>query len=402
IPFERIQSLNYKESILHRPFKLVKVSLETASDSSDSEAELTAISMDQAKMIEEEMRLAKRQKEKNQPLQDVAEGVSDATATIKKEIYTITNKELILLASTSSSMGLLFSGIAALGSQFSDWIPYEEIYGEMQSLIKFGVLFIILLVLFIVLISWVVAVAISYIGNYGFLLEEGENQLFVSKGLLEKKRITLPVHRIQAIRIVENPLRQLFGYCRVIVDSAGNSGDSNEDKIVLMPFIKKSKAQDLLKELFPQQNWQQHYKKAPRKSLMRYLLKPVYIVAIPLAICSIYFYPYGLISLTILVIVILLAYGQYRTAGYQIEGNQLTFVFRGISKTTFITEKRRIQSLKQTQTIFAERKDVASIHAHIMSGSTGDTAGVKHFDLEDMQEIMEWYKPLEEKNGGIN
>ncbi|MBW9234581.1 PH domain-containing protein, partial [Leptospira santarosai] len=32
-----------------------------------------------------------------------------------------------------------------------------------------------------------------------------------------------PIGRVQGIRIVENPLRQLFGYCTVIVESAGEA-----------------------------------------------------------------------------------------------------------------------------------------------------------------------------------
>lgn len=47
------------------------------------------------------------------------------------------------------------------------------------------------------------------------------------------------MNRVQGIRIIENPIRQLFGYCRVIIDSAGGSGDEKEDQVVLLPFIKR-------------------------------------------------------------------------------------------------------------------------------------------------------------------
>ena len=65
IPFDRIQSLDYTEGILHRPFKLVKVKVETAGSSSakKSEAELTAITKDAASRIEMEIAEAKNGKE---------------------------------------------------------------------------------------------------------------------------------------------------------------------------------------------------------------------------------------------------------------------------------------------------------------------------------------------------
>lgn len=396
LPFERIQTLNYKESILHRPFKLVKVEIETAGENSgDAEGVLTAIKREQANEIEEEMRLSKRRKLMVDSEEESAsiEEFEVAVEQPKKLLYRITNKELIILASTSSSMGLLFSALAAVFSQFSDMIPYEEIYGEVQNIARFGFFFIAVLVLAIILLSWLVAIAISYVINYGFSLEESENKLFISKGLLEKKRITVPIHRIQGIRIVENPLRQLFGYCRVVIDSAGSSGDEKEESVVILPFTKKKKAIEILSKQFTDYNWHLDYRKTPKKALLRYLLKPLYILAIPVALVSYFFYPYGLISIVLLPLFVLLAYWQFRTAGFAIEHLQLTLVYRNLSKTTFVTSKRRIQSLTLKQSIFAERKDIATNEVHIMSGTTGFMGKIKHFELEDMQEMLEWYKP---------
>lgn len=55
IPYDRIQSLNYKEGIFHRIFGLVQVSVETAGNKSGkAEAELTAITREAADFIENE------------------------------------------------------------------------------------------------------------------------------------------------------------------------------------------------------------------------------------------------------------------------------------------------------------------------------------------------------------
>lgn len=393
IPFERIQTLNYKEGIFHRPFKLVKVEIETAGgNSSKAEAVLTAITREQADQIELEMKNI-NQKVVTTDDAGVEVEIVEAPEPEKKEIYRMSRKDLILLASTSSSMGILFSAIAAVASQFSDLIPYEEIYGEFQNIARFGVLVIVILVLAIVLLSWIVAVAISFVINYDFKLELQDKKLLISKGLLEKKRITVPMHRVQGIRIIENPLRQLFGYCRVVIESAGGSGDEREDSVVILPFTKKTETIILLQKLFPEYNWQQSYRKVPKKALLRYLLKPLYFWTIPITACSIYFYPYGMLSLIILPIVVLLAYAQYRTAGFAIEKLQLTLVYRGFSKTTFVTSKKRVQSMSLKQSFFAERNDIATNEVHIISGNNGLIAQTKHFDLTDMEDMMAWYKP---------
>src|SRR5690606_27229953 len=61
IPFDRIQSLNYTEGIFHRPLGLVKVKVETAGSGKvgQAEAELTAISREDADRIEQKMEKAK-------------------------------------------------------------------------------------------------------------------------------------------------------------------------------------------------------------------------------------------------------------------------------------------------------------------------------------------------------
>ena len=76
--------------------------------------------------------------------------------------------------------------------------------------------------------------------------------IIITRGLLEKKKITIPLSRIQGLRIVENPLRQLIGYATVIVDSAGGSIAEKDEKIRLLPLIKKDQITPILVQIFPE------------------------------------------------------------------------------------------------------------------------------------------------------
>src|SRR5690606_23675729 len=83
----------------------------------------------------------------------------------------------------------------------------------------------------------------------GFTLKKVENDLIITRGLLEKKQLTIPLHRIQAIRISENLLRQPFGFASVFVESAGGSALNEESaKVLVLPIIKK---RDIVKTLAP-------------------------------------------------------------------------------------------------------------------------------------------------------
>ncbi len=400
IPFERIQSLNYKEGILHRPFKLVKVSIETAADSGgEAEANLTAITRDQATMIEQEMKKVK-QKQGQVVTQNVNEDLMVVVNNDQREkeiprsiIHRMSKKDLLVLATTSSGIGVVFSGIAAISSQFSDWIPYERLYGEFQTFMKFGLLIILTLSFIVLLIAWLLSVALTFINNYGFIVEKEEDKLFISKGLLEKKRLTIPLKRIQGIRIVENPFRQFFGYATIVLESAGSSGEKDDQRIVLIPLVKKQQGLTILKSLFPEIQFAASINRAPKRAMFRYMLKHVYWIAPITVIVSYFAFPYGLWSLLLLPLALLLGFWQHHSAGYALNNQQLMIIYRGISRTTFVTVKKRIQTMSLSQSYFAKKKDLATITVHIMSGSTGSSFTIKHFDLLKMEETFGWYEP---------
>lgn len=126
----------------------------------------------------------------------------------RKPLFRMSRKDLFILASTSGGVGVFFSGLAVFVSQFSELIPYETIYNEIIMFIRFGALLIALLVFFTPLVAWIVSVAITFINYYEFTIWVEDQEIIITRGLLEKKKITIPLSRIQAVRIVENPLRQ--------------------------------------------------------------------------------------------------------------------------------------------------------------------------------------------------
>ena len=395
IPFERIQSLNYTEGILHRPFKLVKVNIETAGSNAlnKSEAELTAITREAAEVIELELAAAKKRKSTVEQDVVVEEG-HEAEVIIPQTnlLYKMSLKELLILASTSSGIGVIFSGLAVLFSQFSEFIPYEFIYEELKAFIQFGIFMIAIAVFVVLLITWLFSVGMTLLNYYSFSISKEDDQLFVTRGLLEKKKITLPLKRIQGVRIIENPLRQLFGYATVIVDSAG--GATLEDqKIKLLPVIKKKEIEPLLKNILPDYEFKGELVSVPKKGKAFFYRVDFFWILPIIAIVNYFFYPYGLFSLLLIPLGIGWGLWQHRSAAYMLKDQQATFRFRVFSKHTYYLQRRRIQSLEVRQSYFQKRKNLASVEATIKSGSLGATATVPHLNADDAEWIMSWYEP---------
>ncbi|MTD31581.1 PH domain-containing protein [Planomicrobium sp. YIM 101495] len=400
IPFERIQSLNYIEGIFHRPFGLVKVKVETAGSGKEgeAEAELTAIPRADADRIAEKIEEAKSGGAilVEPLLTEEGETVPQQAPPVKVEAvtkYRMSNKDLVVLATTSGGIGVVISAVALFLSQFADLIPYEKIYDEVMVFLKFGYMFIALVIFLGLLLAWGISVLMTFLANYQFTIQTDEDHIYITRGLLEKKKITVPFNRIQGINITQNPLRQLFNYGVVTVESAGGGGSDKDEKIKLLPLVKKPEMLAILTDLFPEMEWQAELVKAPKRGLhFYYRLDFIWMVPL-IGGLSYFLFPYGLFSLLVLPLILALSVWQHRTVGYALTGKQLTMQFRTFSKHTYFLLRKRVQAVEVTQSIFQRRKSLASIQATIMSGMLGMTARINHMEVEDAGKILAWYEP---------
>lgn len=389
IPFDRIQSLNYREGIFHRLFGLVQVLVETAgSKTGKPEAELTAITRAAADQIEWEMN---QEKLEQQPVEE--QMIQMPTGRI---IHKMSPKDLIILATTSSGIGVVVFGVFAALSQFAEFIPFDWIYDEFAELIEYGVAIVAFLLFFGLLGAWIISVAISLLNYYDFTVTEENERLIITRGLLEKKRITIPLNRIQAIKIVENPLRQPFGLAAVQVESAGGGFTSEkEKKITLFPLISKKEALERLALLFPQFDLYIEVKQMikPPKRARAYFYRIDFLWLVPLVTVPTYFFfPYGLLTAVLIIPVILLGIWQHKTARLFLLDAQLTIIYRHISRVTFFVEKRRIQVAEQRQSYFQKRKQLATGRVVVMSGMTGAEAKAYHMEQKDIEHMMDWFE----------
>lgn len=396
IPFDRIQSLNYTEGIFHRPLGLVKVKVETAGSGKvgQAEAELTAISREDADRIEDEMEKAKYKLREESVIEiGPVEYVETPAKKESKVLYRMSMKELLILATTSGGIGVVISAVALFLSQFSELIPYDAIYEEVMLFLRFGALIVALTIFFVLLVAWIISVIMTVVANYQFTIQSDEDHIYITRGLLEKKKVSVPLKRVQGIKITQNPLRELFGYATVVVESAGGSIGDKDEKIRLFPLVKKDRMIPILSELFPELEWAPELIKAPKRSVHFFYRLDLLWLSPLFAALGYFFYPYGLLALILVPIVVVIGIWQHRTAGYALGEKQLTMQFRGLSKHRFFMLKKRVQVVQVTQSYFQRRKGIATINSTIKSGMMGATAATPHMEKEDASRILAWYEP---------
>jgi putative membrane protein len=391
IPLERIQSLDISEGLLQRLCGMVKVQIETAGGSGNDEAEavLSAISKEEARYIQEYVAGAKNPSIQND------ESVHEDPNYI---VYKITPSQLLLLSLTSGGVGVVISAVLAFLSQLDDFIPYEKIFRGIEQWAVSNLIFIAVLIFAGLIMAWILALFGTMLKYANFHVTKTEHDLVISQGLLEKRQITIPLTRIQAIRINENIVRQWLGYGSVSVESAGGSASNKEgSKVLFLPLVKLEDIEKTLGPYLTEYQFTSSFTAVPKRAMNRYIFRSWFIV-VPLVVAAIVFLKvWGLLSLIILALVTFWGVLKYKDAGWSLEEQQLSLRYRSMVRTTVLMKKNKIQSLEMKQSYFQRKKDLATLEAFVKVGFGGAGGRVVDMDLIDVKKVYTWFSRESEK-----
>jgi putative membrane protein len=392
IRFERIHSIDVSEGVLQRLFGLVKVNIETAGSSgSQADAVLTAIQKQKANQLISILYEVKR----NKGLQELGTGLdNDLQTKYQQPAFTFkqTFPQLFLMAATSGGVGVVFSGAVALLLQFDELIPIDKLSSGFEQFMETGVVFVSLIVLIILLLAYAIATVRIVLLYAFFTVKKVDDELIFTRGLLERRQLTIPLKKIQGIRIAENLIRQPLGYASVYVEYAGGSAADKETfNVMLFPLIKRNKLNELIKQFAPGYECQNDMTALPKRAVSRYIYRNILFV-FPVVVGLIWFVrPWGYFSLLLPVLACFWAYLQHKAAGWDIVGDQLQLRSRFVSKQTFIFQKTKIQSIESRRSWFQNKKQLITISATVKSGIGPRRARIVDLEKEDAMKIKEWF-----------
>ena len=394
IRLERIQSIDITEGIIQRLFSLVKVSIETAGSSKggEAEAELTAITKEEAALFQT---LLQASKKKQSTSVESSHEVVEEESEVKegKKLFRLSFGQLCLMAATSGGVGVVFSGAFVLYTQLSEAIAFTGVYDNVEKLARSSMLVVAGLIFFGLLLAYLVATVRVILKYAYFTVKKSGDELIISRGLLERRRLAIPIDRIQAVRIVENIVRQPFGYATLYVETAsGSIQNEGNAKVMILPIIKKKKIKSVLASFEIDYEVDVKMKHVPKKAMRRYIFRAL-LWSIPFIAISYFFKPFGYIFILWLPLCVALAYASYRAASWSITNKQLTLTFRQIvSKQTYIVHNNKIQSLACKQSDFQRKRLLGTISVFSKTGVGPSRGRVIDVEQEDMLCMKEWFQ----------
>lgn len=373
VPYERIQNITTERSILHKLLNVTTLQLESASGQKP-EALIRVISDEQANYVHRFIADKSSHIEQIDEQADTADGPAQ---TAQGALFYMPPSQVLRRGVISLKallpIGILFSFLFqndALRSQVTNFLMqfigglHMELW-TWQTWALYGGLWLIAGIFVLLAIS----IAIAFLQFYDFTLDKKGDRLHIRTGLLTNRQATVPIKRIQLIRIKQSPLHKLFGQVSIKMETAGGVSENNAMSMHwLAPLIAKNKVAEFLDEIQPEMCWQdiewQPIEPIARRRMFKKMLLLLLVLMVPAAFWL------GWIALFMLLLVPYCWWyaGRYvAVAAYthneQMVGSRLGVFFHHLQFVGI----QKIQNISWRQSPFDRRYDMARL--------TVDTAG---------------------------
>lgn len=405
VPYERVQSVDFEEAPLERIFGVVRMRVETAAGgSSQSDIRLQALGQDEAEALRAEI-TARRQRTRGasgaEPVHPSAAYVRDeGAAALPAEGELIRRLSWGALLAAGMTSGRIGPAAALIGASFQftdDLIPeawWERVPAYADG---FSLNWIVVLALLVGIVAWALAIGSTILTFAGFELRRAGDQLHVSYGLLDRRRSTIPIRRIQAVRVEEGWLRQPFGLAELRFDSAGYAGSAG-DAGVLFPFLPMRDIRPLLDAACPAFaiDVATPASRLPNRARSRYIFAATigWLLLVAVLVAVFWWAPWAQVwwaiaGLTLTPLFVLLGWLRYHDAGWTLaDDGRFLLRWRTIGRTTFVTRRARIQHRALSANPFQRRAALATFHAAVPSGGGGGHVALPHLDEAEAASLL--------------
>ncbi len=392
---DKIQVIDITEGIVQRIFRLVKVEIKTAGSGTET-ATIRALSRAEAEELKHQLRndinadeTANIDSESDiDSLQEVQTATQRETSPEVLASWKLSRKDLIMAGITSGSFGLIASILGAILGQTNFFLTEENIEYLVDNFTFFSGYLIFISIAFIILfVSWVLSFMGVIFKYYGFKVEKTEKELIITSGLLERKQITVPYNRIQAVRFVEGVFRQPFKHGMLYIESAGYQIESAEKSITLVPYLAKTELDGFFGEFLEQYKLESPQLRPPKRALFKYLRFPNYFYAI---IAVVLWYSFDLTWQLLIPVPLfaILGWLQYKDAGIYFMGNDIVVRSRFLARETAFLKRKRVQASDEKINPFQKWRKLATFSVTVASGAEGIKFKIRDLDAEDATRLL--------------
>lgn len=390
IPLARIQNVDLERSALERLAGVAELRLETASGGSETEASLAVLAVGEARELQAEL-LRRRAVATGDRDGGTAEAVGSgdrlagatappdravagASATGERTLLRLSVVDLAIAGATSNEAGLIAAGLATgveilddLGGldRVDTWLAAAFEQGASLGLTGALLIGAGLAVAFIIL-GWVVSIGATVVRFYGFTLTRAGEDLRREYGLLSRHHSTVPLKRVQTIRIEQTLLRRPLRLATLKIETAGAGPQQRQNAQgggaeAYVPITRQRDVGRLIRAIFEDARFEGvEMHPVARVSRRRSFFRLAAPVVVATAVAA-WLDPLGLALGALLLPAWFFANAQYKARAWaRPEGYAIT---RGgvLTRVNAVIPERKIQTLHLRETPFQRRWRLATL-----------------------------------------
>ena len=336
IPAARVQSIDIVQKLRHRAFGVVELRIEVAGGGSN-EAALVALTPEEAERV-------RRSLSQEGP-------ASGSEATAAPVLVRMTPRDLVLAGLTGGRIAI----IAVLLGYLQELAPEDFISSGAERLVDRGVGGVWLVVSSIagfIVVAGAISLGATVLILWDFTVERSGDRLLITRGLLERRRSQVALHRLQAVTLQENILRRALGLASVTVVVAGRAGPREEqhETSLLLPTGPRNTALDLIADVLGADPYRlaEDLVPAPRSALWRRQAYAALVAAVAGIAGVAGLDVRGAAAVVVLAPAALVAWSAWRALGHRVDRPHLV-VRRGVfvRQTSFVALPN-VQDLRLT------------------------------------------------------
>lgn len=388
VPFDRIQTINFEQNIIHRLFDVVRLKIDTAG-SSKAEFKFQAIDSNIANQLRNVL-LAKRK--------SVATNIENEEAEIEEvkdpKFKTIMQLDLIDLIKAGAVENHLRSGGIILAFMYWIWSSLDdakinigdEVESTVLSSIGNGLFMVMVLVALFFVLSFIVSMFKMVFTNYDLRFMRSKNGFKINAGLFTKKDTSALDHKIQVISWGDNPLKKLIGIKDLRLKQASSNVISKKSSI-RVPSCSENHINLVRDTLYGKESFDNlAFNSIDKRYFYRNggILSLIFITGVALLI---YFnLPIQASIIGALgAIMVFTFYLSYRKKRYGHNNEMIVIRGGAYGDKTEMLPIYKIQSISQKQTPYQRRNDLVNLIIHTAAGKVA----IPYIDSRIAQDMMD-------------
>lgn len=382
IPLARVQNVEVRQSLLQRVFGVAELRVETAGTGLQAEAVLSVLGVGEAQSLRADL-LARRRAQATAAAVDVADGAPAAEPVDHAAVpplAKLSTWDLLLAGATANEAGVIAAAAAGL-LQFTEELPGDVFERVIRDAVErtegaYAVVGIAGMLL-LMLVGWMISILGSLVRYHGFTLVVDGGEMRKRFGLLTVHEASVPLQRVQAIRVEETFLRRWLGLASLMIETAGGSPGQRGGAEAFVPIARRRDVGRLVRGIFADAEvdaaqFQQVHPKAERRLRRRYLITFLLFVWAPFWAARWFdIQPGGMLAPYVAVLLPLpwlMARWQYASRGWALPPGYVMARSGVLNRVTWIIPDRKLQTLHVVDSPFQRRLGLSTLVVDTAAG----------------------------------